>query len=247
MTPKQTKAYDEIAKGMITKLDDGRLVLATNSMVQALRLLQFASAYAEVDELGHVHLSEPSSKVDILLEVLEESGGKPLVACAESRQLIMLAAARLEKHGITHRLIVGGMTDDQRANALADFQAGRVRVLLFTIKAGGVGLTMTAADTIVFLQRSWSMLDNKQAEDRVHRIGSEVHESIQIIDVLAPGTIEVEQVARLHTKLERLEEITRDRASADAASSLQLEAEEAQLLASNVLDSTFDGTDPGDE
>jgi SNF2 family DNA or RNA helicase len=81
---------------------------------------------------------------------------------------------------------------------------------LFTIGAGGVGLTMTAADTIVFLQRDWSLIRNLQAEDRVHRIGSEIHEAIHIIDVVAPDTVEEWQIQRVHEKLKRLEEIRRD-------------------------------------
>ncbi len=239
MSSKQAKAYAEIEKGMVTRLEDGQLVLATNSMVQALRLLQFSSSYAEVDtETGHVILSEPCSKVDALVDVLEEMEDKPLVACAESRQLIEIAARRLDKLHITYRMIIGGMTMDQRAAALKDFQEGRARVMLFTIKAGGIGLTMTAADTIVFLQRSWSMLDNKQAEDRIHRIGAEKHETISIIDVIAPGTIEETQIYRLREKMARLEEVVRDKEQLKAAGrfdeAARLEAEESAILTYNL-------------
>ena len=97
-----------------------------------------------------------------------------------------------------------------RRVALDRFQAGQLRVLLFTIGAGGVGLTMTAADTIVFLQRSWSLIQNLQAEDRVHRLGSEIHEAIHVIDVVCPDTVEEWQIAAVHRKLLRLEEIRRD-------------------------------------
>ena len=82
---------------------------------------------------------------------------------------------------------------------------------MFTYKAGGVGLTMNAADILVRLQRSWSLVDNLQGEDRVHRIGSEVHDSVNIIDVVTANTVEVQQCLRLHSKSQRLEEIVRDR------------------------------------
>src|SRR5690606_41216786 len=78
---------------------------------------------------------------------------------------------------------------------------------MFTYKAGGVGLTMNAADILVRLQRSWSLVDNLQGEDRVHRIGSEIHDSVNIIDVVTANTVEVQQCLRLHSKSQRLEEI----------------------------------------
>lgn len=241
MSTKQAKAYRDVAKEMVTQLDDGRLVLATNNLTKQLRLLQFSSSYAEVDEAGKVRLSEPSPKLDVMMEIAAELGSKPFVVCAESRQLIELAAARLERGKIPFSLIVGGMTDDQRYAALRDFQEGRVRAMLFTLKAGGIGLTMTAADTIIFLQRSWSMLDNKQSEDRVHRIGAERHESIHIIDVVAPGTIEEDQITRLYEKFERLQEIVRDRETLRAAGLLdqvaRLEAEEELILSSELIPS----------
>jgi SNF2 family DNA or RNA helicase len=239
MSTKQAKAYGEIEHGMVTRLEDGSVVLATNNLTQNLRLIQFSSSYAEVDGEGHVLLTEPSNKLDVLDEIIDRST-KPIVVCAESRQLIMLAVARLEKRKqrIPYSLIVGGMTDDQREVAMTDFQGGRSRIMLFTIKAGGVSITLTAADTIVFLQRSWSMLENKQAEDRVHREGSQIHDSIHVIDIVTPNTVEETQIARLYEKMARLEEITRHKQTLWAAGMHQqveqLAAEEQIILGSDL-------------
>lgn len=220
MAPKQKKAYDDLAKRLITQLDDGTVLVARNNLSAQVRLLQLASSYATIDTLGsddpagwQVELCEPSPKLDELMVVLEELGDRPAVVCAESRRLIELAAARLKKTNISHGLITGTVDAYDRQQALDAFQRGELRVLLFTLKAGGVGLTMTAADTMVRLQRSWSMIDNKQGEDRIHRIGSEKHESIQIIDIICKDTVEEAQVFRLHEKSVRLDEITRDRAT----------------------------------
>src|SRR5690606_1984135 len=139
-----------------------------------------------------------------------EREGRPLVVAALSRQLIELGSARLEKAGVTHAMITGAVGEYDRRRNLDLFQAGRIPVLLVTIGAGGEGLTMTAADTILFLQRSWSVIQNLQMEDRVHRIGSEVHEAIHVIDVITENTIEEDQIVRVHEKLRRLEEIRRD-------------------------------------
>ena len=55
------------------------------------------------------------------------------------------------------------------------------------------------------------MIDNRQAEDRVHRIGSEIHESIHIIDIVTKDSVEEDQIRSLMNKFMRLQEITRDR------------------------------------
>lgn len=218
---RQRKAYDQMEKTMIAQVDDGT-IFTTNPLAQLTRLMQFSSAYSELQPDGSVRLTEPSGKIDEMITVMDELGDEPVVIAAESRQLIELAAARLDDlqrkrrnaqrspEPYTYRMIVGGMTEDQRDAAKNDFQEGRCRALLFTLKAGGVGLTFTRAGYAIFLQRSWSMLDNKQAEDRVHRIGSEIHDKVVIIDLIAQDTIEEGQVDILSGKVDRLQEILRD-------------------------------------
>lgn len=224
MTPKQAKAYKEMATHYQTELGSGWLTAGEDTddsvlLVAAGRLVQFASSYADICETPDgetkVRLTDtaqvPSNKIDAFMDILEEYGpDHPLVACAQSRQLIELTSLRLERAGIRHALITGAQTSDERTRALADFQEGRLNVLLFTIQAGGTGLTMTRADTIIFLQRSWSMVDNLQAEDRIHRIGSERHESVHIIDIVAPDTIEERQIERVQYKRTLADEVTRD-------------------------------------
>jgi SNF2 family DNA or RNA helicase len=249
MSPKQAKAYKEIEKGLLTQLDDGSLLVAPNDLVAQVRLLQLASSYCEIthtgvyDEWGRekleVLLREPSPKVDELMLILEEliPEGHQVAVSAESRKLIELASARLEKTGIKHSKIVGGLTQFERDFQLERFQDGVNRVMLFTLKAGGTGLNMQAADTMVCLQRSWSLIDNYQGEDRIHRIGSERHESIHIIDVVTENTVEDRvQIPRLLDKMARLEEITRDRAVLIAAgkSTDELDHEWTRILQTNL-------------
>jgi SNF2 family DNA or RNA helicase len=210
MTPKQATAYRQMEKGLVAQINDG-VVIAANPLVQLTRMSQFASAYAEVSPEGNVTLSAPSNKIDALLEEIEDMGGKPLVVMASSRQLIGLAEKALTTHKISFSLIVGGQTSEERDKAMQDFQNGRVQVVLCTIAAGGIGITLTKADTMVFLQRSWSNIENSQAEDRIHRIGAQVHDNIRIIDILSAGTLEERQRVVLAGKQERLEEVMRDR------------------------------------
>lgn len=210
MSTKQQRAYKQMEDGLVAALDQG-ITVAANPLVQLTRLSQFASAYAEVDENGDARLSMPSNKVDTLVELLDELGDEPVVVFAQSRQLIELAAAKLKSMEISYGMIVGGQTADEREWNKTEFQDGRFRAILCTIAAGGIGITLTRAGTAIFLQRSWSMVDNSQAEDRVHRIGSEIHDKIEIIDIVSIGTVEERQRVVLEGKLDRLEEVMRDR------------------------------------
>lgn len=78
------------------------------------------------------------------------------------------------------------------------FQRGETRVFAGTIQAGGVGITLTAASTVVFLDRNWSPALNLQAEDRLHRIGQA--ESVQVIDIMARDTVDLGRHAVIEMK-----------------------------------------------
>ena len=210
MPPRQAKAYQMMAEQMIAITEEGVPVIATNELSKLTRLSQFASSMVEMVD-NEIEMVGPSNKVDALIELLEEMDQEPLVVFALHRQLIELAAARLLKEKISYSMIVGGQTMDEREQAKQAFQNGEVRVVLCTLGAGGVGITLTRSNTLAFLEMSWSNIDNKQAEDRVHRIGSEIHDKVHIIDIIAPGTVEVNQRATLERKKGRLEEIVRDK------------------------------------
>lgn len=211
MNPKQAKAYKEMATEMIAALEDGTVV-TTNPLAQYTRLIQFSSAYAQMNDDGEVSLSDPSCKVDELMEILGDLGEtEPVVVGMVSRQLLELCEARLDKANISYSSVKGGQSLEDREDAIDDFQSGKVRVILLTVQSGGVGITLTRAQYLVMLQRSWSLVDNMQTEDRVHRIGSEQHTQVTIIDVVTEKTIEVgRQLERLQEKGANLNEILRD-------------------------------------
>lgn len=210
MGTKQGRAYDQMLDGMLAQLEDGDTIIAPTVLARLTRLIQFSSAYAEVDG-DEVRLTEPSNKLDALMDDLEALGDEPVVVFAQSRQLIELAAKRLDAAGISYRFVIGGQTDFERQQHVDDFQNGHARCILVTIAAGGVGLTLTRARIAIFLQRSWSLVDNSQAEARIHRIGSEHHENVLYIDYVSQGTVEEGQLAVLADKGHKFEEVVRDR------------------------------------
>lgn len=218
MSTKQKKAYTQMRDAMIAELEDGGALVAPSPLTQTTRLLQFASSYAEssVDELTgemKVILAEPSCKVDALMNDISSGdfGDDSVAVCAVSRQLIELLSAAMTKAKIPHGLITGAQSEDERQQAVDDFQSGKIKWILFTAQAGGVGITLTAARRLVMLQRPWSLVDYKQALDRVHRIGSEIHDSVVIMDYVTEGTIEERVIQVLDEKADNFEQIVRDK------------------------------------
>jgi SNF2 family DNA or RNA helicase len=218
MSTKQKKAYDQMRDHMIAELEGSGPVVAPSVLTQTTRLHQFASSYAEmvIDESTgdqKAILSDPSCKIDALMDDIDNGdfGDDSVAVCAVSRQLLELLSARLEKAKIPHGMITGAQNEDERQKAIDDFQSGRIKWILFTDKAGGVGVTLTAARQLVMLQRPWSLVDHKQALDRVHRIGSEIHDSILILDYVTEGTIEERVIQVLETKAENFEQIVNDK------------------------------------
>jgi SNF2 family DNA or RNA helicase len=219
MPAKQAKAYKDMRDNMIAELEGGTgAVVAPSVLTQTTRLHQFASSFAEitVDESGEekVILSEPSCKVDALMDDIKNGdfGDDSVAVAAVSRQLIELLSARLTKEEIPHGLITGAQDEDERQKAIDDFQSGKTKWILFTVQAGGVGVTLTTGRRLVMLQRPWSLVDHKQALDRIHRIGSEIHDSVIIMDYVTEGTIEERVLQVLETKADNFEQIVHDKA-----------------------------------
>jgi SNF2 family DNA or RNA helicase len=274
MSPKQTKAYNQMLIAMLAELDNENLVTVTNPLTKAMRLMQFASAYgemvtvtktrrvteAEVEHDTHkraalkelttitpeqlsylesevlaagtlieyqdatLNLIDPSNKIDELMLVLEELEGEKVVVFAQSKKLINLAAARLDKYNqaarkaneptLNYIRITGDESEATRQANMDEFQTARTcHIALATMAAGGTGITLTASNVMIRLQRDWSAVNNSQAEDRIHRIGSEIHKEVRIIDFIAPDTIEETQLDVLAGKYGNLQEIVRDKAT----------------------------------
>lgn len=224
MGVKQKKAYNQMLKQMVAALEGSEdLLMETSSLTKMVRLLQFAAAYAEVEVVDFfdkkkdkwikkniVTLSEPSSKLDAFMDDLPDFGEESVVVFAVSSQLINLLSARLTKADIPHGLVTGAQKGDERQKAMDDFQSGKTKFILCTVGAAKEGITLTAASTMAFLQRPWSMIANEQSEGRSHRIGSEIHERIKIIDYITENTVEFDVIDAILRKTLQLEYVLRD-------------------------------------
>ena len=152
-----------------------------------------AEALVLLNHLRHAgSIAKVESAIELAQEVLEQ-GGQPVLFTE-----FLTSADALHKD-LGGELLTGESTDRQ---AMVDrFQAGISKVFVGTIKAGGVGITLTAADTVILVDRPWTSGDAIQAEDRLHRIGQK--ESVTAIWLQANGTDEMID-ALLQAKQERI-------------------------------------------
>lgn len=228
LDPKQRRVYDEMARTMLAWVGEheDEPMAAPVVIAQLVRLQQFAVAYGQVEtvqkkdaETGEVRsvrrlrLTDPSSKIDAIMDLLEQYPNKQFVVFGHSKQAINLLGERLHAAGISYGLLTGDTKQEGRDTLRAEFQRGHVRVFCGTIKAGGVGITLTAADTVIFLDREWSPSANRQAEDRLHRIGQK--NAVQVIDLVARDTIDLGRLQRIEMKWEWLKELLGDKRGKD--------------------------------
>ena len=101
---------------------------------------------------------------------------------------------RLEKEGISCHLLTGGVRKEERNRMVTAFQEDSVPVFLISLKAGGTGLNLTAADIVIHYDPWWNMAAQNQATDRAHRIGQD--RPVTVYKLIMKDTIE-ENILRL--------------------------------------------------
>lgn len=115
-----------------------------------------------------------NSKIKLATEwVLDflESTGRQLVVFAQHQKVQNEIAKALTDAGIKVVRIEGGQDANKRDQAVKAFQAGDAQVIVCSVRAGGTGLTLTAASDVLLVEQGWTPAEHQQAEDRCHRIG----------------------------------------------------------------------------
>ena len=129
-----------------------------------------------------------SAKLDALLELLDTllSEGRSVLVFSQFTSMLALIGAALDARGITFVQLTGDTAD--RDAPVGAFQRGDVSVFLVSLKAGGVGLNLTAADTVIHYDPWWNPASENQATDRAWRIGQD--QPVFVYKLIAQGTLE---------------------------------------------------------
>lgn len=192
-------------------------------MLQALSELRRIASVPESLSDGRVH----SPKLELLTDQIAQSvaNGHKVVVFFNFIAGLELAAEQLQKMGIGVETMTGATT--RREQIIRRFQTDpECSVLLMTIKVGGVGLNLTAADIVYIVEPWWNKAAEEQAVNRLHRIGQKA--TVFTYSLITAGTIE-EKIRELQLKkAELFDEII----SADSSSSKHISQEDIEFLLS---------------
>ena len=179
ITPKTRAAYNRAMKNAdtpLTQITAGRHALGLAKVAPALEL---ANEYADQN--------------------------KPLLLFAHHHEVMDGLCEGLVASGISYGRIDGTVSVERRGKLVEMFQAGKLDAMVLSVKAAGVGITLTHSSDVLFVERAWTPADEEQAEDRTHRIGQTG--SVVVRYMVATNTMDEDMDALINSKRVVLEAI----------------------------------------
>jgi superfamily II DNA or RNA helicase len=178
MEPAQRKLYGELRQhyrnSLLQRIEVDGLAKSKIQVLEALLRLRQAACHPGL--LDPKRLADPSAKLDVLLEQLREvldEGHKALVF-SQFTSLLAIVRDRLDKNGTVYEYLDGATRDRQHCVERFQNDPG-CQLFLISLKAGGLGLNLTAAEYVFLLDPWWNPAVEAQAVDRAHRIGQTKH------------------------------------------------------------------------
>jgi len=200
LTPDQTKLYVQMQKLALAKLANGELATTASVLTQIMRLQQICCGFLQPDD-GEIQ-SIPSGRLDSMMEVTDELQGKAIIWATYTHDITSIAKALRDKFGYEAVATYYGATEqDERQDIVTRFQDpdSPLRFFIGQPKTGGYGITLTAADTVIYYSNSYDLEIRLQSEDRAHRIGQK--KSVTYIDLVSPSTIDEKILEALRNKI----------------------------------------------
>lgn len=205
MTQLQDDVYRSILKQVkqevLTSVSDLGLNKSRITVLSALTKLRQVCDHPglAVPEIG---MEADSGKIDALMELIDEAidGGHKIVIFSQFVRMLKLVRTKLQEAGINYAYLDGHTTDRMdRINYFNNNPA--IPIFLISLKAGGVGINLTAADIVIHADPWWNPMVENQATDRVHRIGQQ--KTVLVYKLVTMGTVE-EKLIRLQERKQAL-------------------------------------------
>jgi SNF2 family DNA or RNA helicase len=212
MLPKQARAYKAAQTDFLLDVQGAMAEADTekrDSILEALRSgdlnrigREIPNAAARISFMRQIATSpalmdgdDVSSKLDACQEKINDHSGKQFVVACWHKLAAETLAARLrrQKPAIECEVLHGDVAPEDRTKRVDAFQNGDIQVLISTIAVGGVGITLTSADTILFIEEDWVPANNRQMEDRLYRIGQK--NNVTVIKYRSKNTVDTLDIA----------------------------------------------------
>jgi SNF2 family DNA or RNA helicase len=201
LTDEQKRVYIQMKKLALAKLENGELATTASVLTQIMRLQQICCGFLQPDD-GEIQ-SLDNNRLKELLEITDELQGKAIIWASYTHDIQQIADALRDRFGPEAVATYYGATaQDERQEIVERFQ-DKLNPLRFFVgqpRTGGYGITLTAANTVVYYSNSYDLEIRLQSEDRAHRIGQ--NNKVTYIDLVSPDTIDEKILKALRGKID---------------------------------------------
>lgn len=199
----QQKLYDAHVKKLQIMLDKQSEEEFKNSKIQILSELTKLRQICCDPSLLYEEYQGASAKTDMCMDLILNavSGGHKILLFSQFTSMLENIQKRFQKQGIPFYSLTGATSKENRAKMVADFNQDDIPVFCISLKAGGTGLNLTAADIVIHFDPWWNLAVQDQATDRAHRIGQK--NVVNVYRLLVKGTIE-ENITKIQEKKKEL-------------------------------------------
>ena len=193
----ETALYEALRRQAVERLDETPEANVGQQRMQLLAEIMRLRRACCHPRLALPDSDLPSAKLDAFAEIVDELLDNRHKALVFSQFVdhLRLIRAHLDARGIRYQYLDGSTPEPQRRAAVTAFQAGEGELFLISLRAGGSGLNLTAADYVIHMDPWWNPAVEDQASDRAHRIGQE--RPVTVYRLVAKDTIE-ERILKLH-------------------------------------------------
>ena len=204
LSPDQKKLYEQMKKEAIAILE-GKKSTTVNTLTQLMRLQQITCGHFTADD--GTTKSIANNRITELMDVLEETEGKAIIWAHYQYDITNIIEAVSKKYGKESIVDYYGLTSqEKRQPNIKRFQDDpRCRFLVGTPSTGGYGITLTAANTVIYYSNGYDLEKRLQSEDRAHRIGQK--KSVTYVDLICEETVDEKIVKALRKKINIASEV----------------------------------------
>ena len=204
LTPEQKQVYEQMRTEALATLN-GKTVTTMIALTQLMRLHQITCGHFAADD-GTIQTIK-NNRLNELMDVLEEIEGKAIIWAHYQYDVKTIIKEITKVHGPGSVVDYYGLTPQgQRDTNREQFQENdKCRFLVGTPHTGGYGITLTAANTVIYYSNGYDLEKRLQSEDRAHRIGQK--KSVTYVDILAEETVDEKIVKSLRKKINIASEV----------------------------------------
>ena len=204
LSKEQRKLYDQMKKQALAILN-GKQSTTVNALTQLMRLHQITCGHFTDDNGGTQPIE--NNRISELMDVLEDVEGKAIIWAHYQYDINQIIKAVVAKYGPGSVVDYYGLTPkDERQDNIKRFQDDpKCRFFVGTPSTGGYGITLTAANTVIYYSNGYDLEKRLQSEDRAHRIGQK--KPVTYVDINAQDTVDEKIVKALRKKINIASEV----------------------------------------